>query len=899
MPDSSRFYGRVRELDEMEALLDGVLDGHTCTAFISGEAGTGKSALVEAFVERVQQRDSALIATLATCNSHTGQSDAYLPFLDTLAQLTGDSRRFKAGSISETNAHRLEGFVEIATRAIINDVPELIGHFIPGGSLIFHTIHFTARKAGLLKGRDSRRLQQQLGTKIEADKIYQLYADLLAKLATHAPLVIVLEDLHWVDQSSAQLLFSLSRRIVDAPILFLGTFRTNDIAVGRGDERHPLVPVIHELKRVHGDILIELAEETDDEREAFVSTLLDSEVPGLGESFRAAFVAHTGGHALFSRELLASFCEKGVIATSDGGTWTQNGPIDWLEIPPRVEGVIEERIDRLDEEMREIMAVASVQGETFLVEVLAELTDMKPRSLLRLLSRQLEGVHALVQELDPLRIGSKRLARYRFSHHLFQQYLYDELGRAERRQLHADVGKLLEAEYGDARDDIANQLAYHFAAAEDFDRAIHYYLVAAQRSLAVSSYDGALGLLQTALDRTSELAPEDAIRAELTIRLEMGTIHQALRGFTNPDAEACFSRAQELAIESGDRPRLALAMFGLWEFHLFKLDLDRAQALADGIGEIAQAEDDDILGVIACRALANVAYQKGEMASTITHANQVIDRYHSEQIRAYILRLTYDPKLFALGMRSWAESVTGELARSEETLTEMFEWAEKLDHPASTCVAHLSALKLHYNLGNVAAIGEHAAAMLRLADTYGFFWYKAFGGMFAAWHAAMTSGGEVDAAAFAEEFETFYRSGVAPDGNLLIHSQYCRMLGEGLLSLGEFDASLGVLDEGISVCEASGENVYLGELTRLRGVVRLERGDGKAAVSDLRRAISLTRQHGQKLFELRARASLCRALAAGQDPTGEGEALSELRSLLPAFADQAGYADVEDARSLV
>lgn len=897
MTDNPHFYGRVRELDEMEALLAGVLDGHTCTAFISGEAGTGKSALVEAFVERVQKRDSALIATLATCNSHTGQSDAYLPFLDTLAQLTGDSRRFKSGSISEVNAQRLEGFFEVATRAIIQDVPELIGQFIPGGSLIFHTIHYTARKTGLLKGQDSRRLQQQLDTKIEADKIYQLYADLLAKLATHAPLVVVLEDLHWVDQSSAQLLFSLSRRIVDAPILFLGTYRSNDLAVGRGDERHPLVPVIHELKRVHGDIFIELSEETDDEREAFVSALLDAEAPGLGEKFRAAFLAHTGGHALFSRELLTSFREKGVIAAANGSTWKQNRPIDWSEIPPRVEGVIEERIDRLDEEMREIMTVAAVQGETFLVELLAELTDTKPRSLLRLLSRQLEGVHALVQELDPLRIGGKRLARYRFSHSLFQQYLYDDLGRAERRQLHADVGELLEAEYGDASHDIASLLAYHFAAAEDFDRAVHYYLVAAKRSLAVSSYDGALDLLQMALARTPELAPEDALRAELRIRLEMGTIHQALRGFTNPDAAACFDKAQELAIEVEDRPRLALAMFGLWEFHLFKLDLQRAQALADGIAEIARAEDDGILGVIAYRALANVAYQKGEMDGTIAHANQVVERYRSEQVRAYILRLTYDPKLFALGMRSWAESVTGELIRSEETLTEMLEWARELDHPVSTCVAHLSALKLHYNLGNVAAIGEHAAAMLQVAEAYGLFWYKAFGRMFAIWHAAMTAGDGVDATAFAEEFEAVYRSGVAPDGNLLIHSQYCRMLGEALLSLRGYDAALKVLDEGISVCEATGENVYLGDLTRIRGDVLLQRGDGKGAVSHLRRAISVTRHQGQKLFELRARVSLCRALAAGEDPTEE--ALSELQSLLDSFVDQPGYTDVENARSLV
>jgi hypothetical protein len=850
------FYGRTRELAELDRLLDRVLDGQTCTAFIAGEAGQGKSALVEAFVARAQARDAALVATLATCNSHTGQSDAYLPFLDTLAQLTGDSKRFKSGSISEMNAQRLEGFFEVAARAIVEDVPELIGQFIPGGSLIYHTISYTARKTGLMNKRSARKLQQQYEGKIEADKIFQLYADLLAKLSTHAPLVVVLEDLHWVDEASAQLLFSLSRRIVDAPILILGTYRPNDLAVGREDGRHPLVPVIHELKRVHGDVFIELSEETDAELEEFVTSLLEAEAPGLGPEFRSAFLAHTGGHALFARELLNSLRENGVIVPTESGEWEQARPVDWSDLPPRVEGVVEERIDRLDEELRDILTVASVQGETFIVDILAHLLDAQVRTVLRSLARKLERVHGLVHEVDSLRIARARIGRYRFSHALFQRYLYDGLGRAERRHLHADVAALLEAEYGDARADIATLLSFHFALAEEWERAVEYDLLAAQRAAAVSSYDTALDLMHQALGRLPELVPEDAAQHELTIRLELGSIHQALRGFTNPEAERNFRLAQEIAQGVDDPTRLALAMFGLWEYHLFRLELDRALEISEGIREIADATDDDVLRIVAHRAQANVAYQRGDMTATRIHADRVLEQYREERLGSYIHRLTYDPRVFALGMRAWAESLAGEVSTAEATLAEMFARADELDHPVSTCVAHLSALKLHYNLENLPAIAEHAAAMRELAQEYGLFWYDAFGLFFESWCAALRAETPPGAEAFAREFDYIYRTGVAPDGNLLIHSQYSRMLGEALLAFGAHEEAARVVAEGLRVAESSGELVYVADLLRILGEVQRARGEADEARSTLERAAAEAATRAQRLFERRARAAL-------------------------------------------
>ncbi|MEH6592757.1 MAG: BREX system ATP-binding domain-containing protein [Halioglobus sp.] len=897
MEHTPHFFGREKELDRLERLLDDVLEGKAKTVFIAGDAGSGKSTLVEAFVERAQNRSSKLLATLATCDSQAGQSDAYLPFLETISQLTGDSNRFESASVRETNSPRLKGFFKVTTRALLDDAPELIGNFIPGGSLIFHAINYTAEKAGWLDKIKSRKKLKNIDGKLEADKIFQLYADLLAQLSKHAPMVFVLEDLHWVDQSSAQLLFYLSRRLVDSPIMFLGTYRANDLAIGRGGERHPLLPILNELKRIHGDITIELGQETESERKSFVSSLIDAEENKLSSEFRQAFLEHTNGHPLFSQELLLNMQEKGVLSLNGSGAWVQSGPIDWADLPPRVEGVIEERIDRLDENLRDIASSASIQGKNFLVQVLARLLDASDRELLRTLSRQLEDIHGLVKEGDTLKVSGKRLTRYHFSHNLFQQYLYNEMSRGERINLHADVGELLEEHYGESADEIANLLAYHFAAAEDWERAIPYYLAAAKRSLSVSSYENALDLLSTALEKTPELAPDEAALTKLKICLEMGHIYQALRGFTNPDAEENFRTAREIAEAINEPALLALAIYGLWEFNLFQLDLEVAQQLANEIEGIGQQENNQVVSIIAYRALANGSYQKGDLAATIENADKVVENYDPDQANDYIVQLTYDPKLFVLGLKSWSQSLNGDLESAEQTSAHMFAWGEELNHPLSTCVAHLCALKLHYNLGDIGAIGKHAAEMQKLAGEYGFSWYNAFGELFGTWHATMTTSSELNIEEQTEKLKSIYHESVAPDGNLIIHSQFCRMMSEVLLEFGKFDQALNWANKGIEVSEAKAENIYLGELIRIRGVILLQQGATQESFEQLRRSIAITGENAQKLFQLRAMTSLCQALLSSDEPSGE--AIAQLGALLDSFSDKAKHADLEKARALI
>ncbi len=858
--EAINFIGRESELNHLDQLLESVLKGEGKTAFIIGDAGSGKSTLVEHFIRRGQSKSDKLLATMTTCDSQTGQSDAYLPFLETLAQLSGDAVPFSSRSVGKTNSNRLKSFVSITTKALLEDVPNLIGSFIPGGSFLFYAARFSAEKAGWLDKFETAQKQARLEGKIEASRIFQLYTELLERLSQHAPLIIVLDDLHWVDEASSQLLFHLSRRISDLPILLIGLYRPNDIALGRGDERHPMQPVINELKRIHGDIIVELGDEEEPELRAFVESLIDAEPNQLDADFREAFFQHTNGHALFSQELLRSFKERGTIVRNDNGEWYLDGPLEWQQLPPRMEGVIEERINRLDESLRDILSVASVQGVQFLAQVVSRIVEVSGSRIIRMLSRELQGRHGLVIEDEISSIGGKRVSHYRFSHVLFQQYLYHDLSQGERMALHADVGDMMEELYAQGTHEVTNELAYHFAEADEWEKALPYYLAAANRALGVGSYNMAFEFLETALENADKLPPEKASHAKLEILLTMGSIHQALKGFTNPDVEEAFTHSRELAEKLQDDFAEAVAIYGLWTLHLFRLDLEQARELAGVITNMGESRNDALLKVIGYRALANTHYQEGSLTETIEDADRVLEHYETDNVGKYLRHLTYDPKVFALGLRAWAESLQGNDEQARTSNAEMFEYARELNHPVSTCVAHLCALKLEYNFEDAAAIQRHADDIRALAREYGFPWYDAFGELFDVWLSAMqhpSSEGDDD---YAASLERIYSAGVAPDQNLLIHSQFCRMITVALVETGRNDDALAWADKGIEVAEAHGETIYLAEIIRIRGTILLAKGEFDNAIAELQRSVEVAQSNGHRLFELRAQESLGRAL---------------------------------------
>jgi adenylate cyclase len=200
----------------------------------------------------------------------------------------------------------------------------------------------------------------------------------LRTLAKTHPLLLMLDDVQWADSASIGLLFHLGRRLEGSSILIACAYRPEEVALERAGERHPLEKVLAEFKWSLGDVWVDLRRADEREGRSFVDALLDTEPNRLGEDFRRALFEHTGGHPLFTVEVLRAMQERGDLVPDAEGRWVEGPSLDWERLPARVEAMIAERIGRLDEELRDVLAVASVEGEWFTAQVVAQVQDTPP-----------------------------------------------------------------------------------------------------------------------------------------------------------------------------------------------------------------------------------------------------------------------------------------------------------------------------------------------------------------------------------------------------------------------------------------------------------------------------------------------------------------------------------------
>lgn len=500
------FVAREEELEKLSTFLDDTLAGRGRVIFVTGEVGSGKTAMIQEFALRAQQMHSNLLIAGGNCNAHTGIGDPYLPFREILCLLTGDiEARWIAGAITKTQATRLWGTLRLSVQAIMDSGPDLIDTFVHGAALVARASSVAPAGAewlARLKKVVERKAAGPTTVKPNQSDLLEQYTRFLLELVHKQPLLLILDDLQWADTGSISLLFHLCRRIESSRIMIVGAYRPAEVASGRGGERHPLESVINELQREFGDCSLELGQNGDRE---FLNAYLDTEPNKLGVEFRDTLYRQTKGHPLFTVELLRSMQKQRMLAKSEEGQWIEGPALDWEKLPSRVEAVVEERIGQLSNSLREVLTLASVEGEEFTGEVVARLQNVDDLEMVRLLSRELDKRHRLVNALGVQQTNGQRLSIYRFRHILFQKYLYNSLDDTERTYLHEKVGTVLETLYGDRAKEIAVQLALHFQKAGLQEKEIDYLERAGERALHGYANQEAVHFLSKAIALDSKL----------------------------------------------------------------------------------------------------------------------------------------------------------------------------------------------------------------------------------------------------------------------------------------------------------------------------------------------------------------------------------------------------------
>ncbi len=664
------FVGRTQELATLHRLLDEALGGESRFVFITGSAGSGKTALLREFATRALEQHSNLIAACGCCALYAGSADICLPFSEILRQLSGDLEIARVQPIYHRLAERrLHEFAPAGLRALVEHGPSLIGPLVSGSALLAQAktldpwpgdAEARARCLGQvqeLARAGASRVQprarpatlhpahepaSQYGFRGALQvEVFAEAARLFAGLARQRPLLLLLDDLQWADADTIAFLWHLGRRLGHSPILLVGAYCPGDLVSEREAATashaafvHPLEQAVSELQSSFGEARIDL-----DQGEAggLADTVLDAIPHAFGSAFRSEFARQTGGNPLFAFELLRDLQNRGDLVKDSKGRWVEAAALAWTIPPARVQAVVAKLTAGLPRVWRDILLAAGVQGPVFDAEVVAAALGIDEALVIRLCSGALSRRYNLVQAVsvdrfsaDPRR-GRTRLSRYRFRAALCQQSLYRSLDPVRRAELHEAVAQALETLYLRSGTETAYlhalQVALHYEAAEMPVEATNLLLQAAHGQQVDDGDDTADELLWPyPAGCRPRTIPTQCAACELPRRVERHPSQppcaQAQREHTAPDETPAYCEL----LAAGNRKLALLLLQACASAAMARGDYALTQDLALKLLRLARAAGDPIRQATAHWTLAMYGVQEGEPALARRHLEEALQQ---------------------------------------------------------------------------------------------------------------------------------------------------------------------------------------------------------------------------------------------------------------------------------
>lgn len=921
-PSPAPFVAREEPLGRLEVSLHATLAGAGRVVCVVGEAGSGKTALLHEFARRAMRAHADLVVAGGNCNATGGIGDPYLPFREILQLLSGDIEARRAGeALAPEHVRRLWAVLPDAVEALTEVGPDLIGAFVPRADLALRAEAFARQAAAGARPPHHGRLAQPPkeggghDAPLQQAALFDQVTRVLQALARRRPLLLVLDDLQWADTGSISLLFHLGRRLTGSRILVAVAYRPDALAAPTGDAGHPLASVVNELRRITGETPIDLDECAG---RPFVEALLDAEPNRLGADFREQLLRHTEGHPLFTVELLRGLEERGDLVRDADGRWIEGPALHWETLPGRAEAAIAERIGRLPDRCRMLLAAASVEGEEFTAETVARVLGLDEPAVLQCLSSDLGERHRLVAAVSLRRLGARKVSRYRFRHHLFQQYLYDHLDPVRRVHLHEAVGNAVEQVYGEAPDELeasAPRLAWHFEAAGLADRAAAYHLQAGGRAVRLAAHDEAISHLTRGLALLETLPETPArLRLELDLLLTVLSPYAITRGSLTPEWTRAMERAYALSQHPllADSPQRGLTLAAAAFFAAWSARPGRARQIGEQFLRMVEDGQGPQQHELAHLVLGAAHTLAGDFVVAHEHLRRAATSYDFRRPSPLDLLFAVHTGVINLGWESIVLWLLGFPDQAAQCLRRTLAAAQESGHRESLIYARTVAAVSFMLLGrDAAAARREIEALWSLHPPHGTgpapgAWVNSLGGRDPAEDAA------------AEMHLEQARQGVAASG--LMGSGMGRavqylLLARSYAQAGQAAAGLGVLDEALAWIEATGVRGFEAEVLRCKGELLLLRRSAQknAAASTLeaaeayfRRAIAVARRQGARWWELRAAVSLCRPAKAGSAANRGSEAAERrqedyraLAELYGRFTEGFDTPDLREARALL
>ena len=780
---------------------------------VSGEAGMGKTTLIESFLDGLANTGRRCMVGRGRSSQGLAGAEAYVPIVEVLRELAHTDRTGRVARDMRQSAP--------SWYALIASAPDIDGSTAPRAT--------------------------------SPDRMKQELTDLFQVVGRDVPLILIFEDVHWAGLSTIDALVYLSDRFASMRVLVIVTYRKSEML----EREHPFVAA--ELNMRARGISREIKLDFLGRVEVDQYLLLAFERHRFPKEFLDEVHARTGGHPLFLADLVRYLRESDALQEV-GGVWELAPSFRAIEqgLPESVRSMVERKMSSVKDEDRKILSAAAVQGDEFDSASLAAALKMDAADLEDRLT-VLERVYALVILIEEDELPDRTLtSRYRFAHLLYQEYCVGLLRPTRRASICGATARCLESGYGARASEVAAKLAVLFEGAREFGRAGDYFLMASQRATSLFAHREAAVMAQRGLDAVLSLLPSAERNAqELRLRLALGGALCMTDGYASQGTIDCFSRAWEIAEALGDEAQ-GPAIWALWMTYTVMADTGKTRELADRLLRISANSPDLVFRLTGHYAKGLTAEVTGELTAARTHFDNLIGLGSLGTNRERMARYVVDPLISgrSVQLRVLAILGLGNLAAEQWERNRRLIDDPELD-PRSVCDILISGSCYHAYLRQAAdarALSEHAIA---LCERFDIFLERQWAVFFRGW--ALTEMGEVREGL--EAMRSFIEL-ITSTGFVFHHALYFGVFAEALTKAGELDEARQLITQGLALDERTGQHYFEGELYRLRGEIEAAVGERDEAEQSLTRAVEIAVAQDARLLEMRAALSLGRFLGA-------------------------------------
>lgn len=857
--------GRREEVAQLEQGFVRVQRGFRQVVFVTGEPGIGKTTLVELFLARLRSERRVRIGR-GQCLEQYGEGEPYLPILEALGRLCRDV----GGSPVQTILAR-------SAPTWLVQMPALLS----SGEL--------ASLQRRIQGANQQRMLREM-------------ADALEALTSDVPLVLVLEDLHWSDYSTIELLSYLTQRLDRIRLMIIGTYRPADLTTG-----HPLKKIKREMHARRQCEELPLALLSQDEVRTYVERRFPKSV--VSAELTNVVYRRTEGNALFLMNVVNSLRAQIV---ERGGQWELPINIEELRIAESLRQLIEEKLDRFSADDRQVLEAASVEGREFSAAAIAAATGREPIDVEERCA-DLVRQSQFIREVEPrIWTDGSMTARYEFVHALYHEVLYGRLTPGKRVQFHQRIGERLEHGYGERAGEFAAELALHFGRGREFWRAVQYLQHAADQATQRFAYQESIDHLTKTLELLSTFPDsEERKQLELKSQISLGVALMTTKGYAAPETKRAYDRARELCQQIGQTAQFVPILWGLAAFYYVRAELTTARELSEQFLQIAKDGNDTAFLLEAHQELGGTLFNLGEFSSALQYLQQGIDLYSPQQCRSHVMLYGQDPGVSCLSHASHTLWFLGYPDQALAKCRDSIALALDLAHPHSLAYVSIFTAITYQLRGEPQRTQQQAEAGLKLAVEHGFSIWKGIGEILQGWSIALQGK--------AKEGVTLIERGIAlwrAVGAEVSLPYYLSLLAEAHGRAEDPQKGIKILDEALAVLSRTGDRWWEAELYRLKGSLILQAKKPAGEVQDpgedqkqtfraliateaetcFLKALSVARQQQAKSLELRAVVSLVQSWKKQQNVPEDQQLLLEVYNW---FTEGFDSPDLQAAKALL